>query len=65
MAFEPAAAGPADGVNGQMLALAYQAPEPFQPFTGHEAAAEGYIGVWLHLRWPPACQPHSRWGPSW
>jgi hypothetical protein len=49
MAFEPAAAGPADGVNGQMLALAYQAPRPFPPFTGGEAAAEGYIGAQLHL----------------
>jgi hypothetical protein len=49
MAFEPASAGPAGGVNGQMLALAYQDPTPFPAFTGGAAAAEGYIGTQLHL----------------
>jgi len=49
MAFEPASAGPADGVNGQMLTLAYQAPQPFPALPGGQTAAAGYIGVQLHL----------------
>jgi hypothetical protein len=49
MTFEPAEAGPANGVNLQMLALAYQPPDPFKAFTGGDLAAEAWIGVQLHL----------------
>jgi hypothetical protein len=49
MAFEPAATGPLNGINSQMIALAYQRPQPFQPFTGGEAKAAAWIGFTLKL----------------
>jgi hypothetical protein len=49
MAFEPMAAGPARGINSQMIILAYQPPKPFTPFTGGEQAAAGWIAVKLGL----------------
>jgi len=48
MGFEPTSAGPGH-INDQMITLAYQTPRPFTPFTGQEAAAAAWLGVYLKL----------------
>jgi hypothetical protein len=48
MAFAPSAAGPGQ-VNGQLLRLAYQDPQPFPAFDGGQADAAAWIGAALHL----------------
>jgi hypothetical protein len=44
MTFQPLAAGPATGVNTDMVSVAYQDPRPFPAFTPAQVKAETWIG---------------------
>ena len=46
MSFSPTEAGPLNGINAQLLGMAYQAPKPFPALDSPaQQAAETYLGV--------------------